>query len=116
MLRPLTNATAPPRRSATRPNRVLRSASANVSNGESVNSIRVPSTSKNKHHSSDGGGSVCINIAYSIDVAYGSPLIPWQCNIYTNILWESRDWFMEFRYFAVDVSLNHVALRAAGGF
>jgi hypothetical protein len=26
----------------------------------------VPSTSKNKHHSSEGGGNVGINIAYSI--------------------------------------------------
>jgi hypothetical protein len=34
-----------------------------------VNSIRVPSTSKNKHHSSDGGGSACIGIAYSIVAA-----------------------------------------------
>jgi hypothetical protein len=60
MLRPLTSATAPPKRSATSPNNVLRSSSAQVSKGDSVNSIRVPSTSKNKHHASDGGGSVSI--------------------------------------------------------
>ena len=58
MLRPLTSATAPPKRSATSPNNVLRPASAWVSRGESVNSISVPSTSRNKHHSSDGDGSV----------------------------------------------------------
>src|SRR5258707_5553805 len=59
MLRPLTSASAPPKRSATSLNRALSSASAQVSKGESVNSIRVPSTSKNKHHSSEGGG-VCV--------------------------------------------------------
>src|SRR5271165_2506046 len=56
MLRPLTRATAPPNLSATSPSRLLSPGSAAAPDGVSVNSSRVPSTSRNKHQSSDGAG------------------------------------------------------------
>src|SRR5579859_228984 len=59
ILRPLTKATAPPRRSATSRNRDFISGSAAVCEGVSVSSTSVPSTSRNKHQSSAGGGGAC---------------------------------------------------------
>src|SRR6202035_1389483 len=56
IFRPLTKATAPPRRSATSRKSDFISGSAAVCEGVSVSSTNVPSTSKNKHQSSAGGG------------------------------------------------------------
>src|ERR1700748_2703958 len=56
ILRPLMRATAPPKRSPASRNSDLTSGSADVCDGVSVSSIKVPSTSRNKHQSSDGGG------------------------------------------------------------
>src|SRR5450631_1000823 len=56
IFRPLTNATAPPSRSATSRKSALISGSATVCEGVSHSSTNVPSTSKNKHQSSAGGG------------------------------------------------------------
>ena len=100
MLRPLTSASAPPRRSATELNRTLSSESANVCNGVSVSSIRVPSTSKNKHQSSDGGGSVCIE--RSLQYRCGAWARPQRIRhvIFTrNTASNIRDCAVEFRYF-----------------
>ena len=69
MLRPLTSATAPPNRCETSLNKDLSAGSAKESTGESFNSMRVPSTSRNKHHSREGEGGGCIELAYRIVVA-----------------------------------------------
>src|SRR5258708_33815734 len=123
MVLPLTIATAPPKRSATSPNNVLRSPSARVSKGESVNSIKVPSTSRNKLHASDGGGSVSIMTRslqdgrrqWSARVHSRPALVYFQCNFYTHNPRKHRHCRSEFLYFVSDPALSTAALRAAGG-